>query len=505
MKNIVVVGGGTAGWLTALAAQKRYPEHSITVIESTEIGILGAGEGSTPTLTSFLRHLDIPIEDLIKQTKSTIKIAIKFNNFNKENESYYHGFAINKFNPKTKGLYLNDKTKNNLPILDLFCMSENLSQNKYKTGAMALDENKIPFVAKNEDVSNILGFDIYNDYALHFDARALAKFLSEIAIDRGVIHIDSIVDKFIQNNDGNIEKIQLINGSTIVSDFVFDCTGFARIINKKLFNTEWVSFSDNLPAKKAVPFFIDIDKDNIPPYTDSTAMNYGWMWKIPLQHRYGCGYVFDSDYITEDEAILEIEEKLGHKIESPKTFSFEPGYYKTIWNNNTVAIGLSGGFVEPLEATSIMQSVESLKIVFRKEFDIFNPKELKKILNDKYASDCEEIRDFLYLHYMTNKTDTDFWFNFTTNNTMPETLKKRIKDLNALEYIEKDDAYFAKIAYYIIMNGNKRFKKDFFDKINKIFKSEKDSIEIINKKKIVLSNYFIDHSDFIRKMGGFNE
>jgi len=234
-------------------------------------------------------------------------------------------------------------------------------------------------------------------------------------------------------------------------------------------------------------------------------MNYGWMWKIPLQHRYGCGYVFDSDYITEDEAILEIEEKLGHKIESPKTFSFEPGYYKTIWNNNTVAIGLSGGFVEPLEATSIMQSVESLKIVFRKEFDIFNPKELKKILNDKYASDCEEIRDFLYLHYMTNKTDTDFWFNFTTNNTMPETLKKRIKDLNALEYIEKDDAYFAKIAYYIIMNGNKLFKKDFFDKINKIFKSEKDSIEIINKKKIVLSNYFIDHSDFIRKMGGFNE
>ena len=131
MKNIVVVGGGTAGWLTALAAQKRYPEHSITVIESTEIGILGAGEGSTPTLTSFLRHLDIPIEDLIKQTKSTIKIAIKFNNFNKENESYYHGFAINKFNPKTKGLYLNDKTKNNLPILDLFCMSENLSQNRY--------------------------------------------------------------------------------------------------------------------------------------------------------------------------------------------------------------------------------------------------------------------------------------------------------------------------------------------------------------------------------------
>lgn len=505
MKNIVVVGGGTAGWLTAIAAQKRYPEHSITVIESKEIGILGAGEASTTSLIEFLKYLDMPIKELIKETKSTIKVAIKFNNFNEDNESYYHEFAINRLNSKAKDLYIKSKIGSSYPVLHLSCMSENLPEKEYKLSAMALDLNNLPFVSKNEDPSNISDFDIYNLYGIHFDAREMAKYLSKTAISRGVTHIDSVVDNFIQDDDGNVEKIQLINGSTISSDFIFDCTGFYRLINKKLFNTEWISFSNNLPAKRALPFFLDIDQDNIPAYTESTAMNYGWMWKIPLQHRYGCGYVFDSKYITDEQAILEIEEKLGHKIESPKTFSFEPGYYKSIWNKNTIAIGLSAGFVEPLEATSIMQSVETLDLIFNNHYDIFDPKDLVKKLNDKYSSDCEEIRDFLYLHYMTNKTNTDFWSNFTKNNIMPESLRKTLEILNTIEYRELGKSYFNKINYYIIMYGNKILDKEFLKEVKNVFESEKDRIETINKNKKYLSNSFINHSAFIKKMGGFNE
>lgn len=505
MKNIVVVGGGTAGWLTALAAQKGYPECSITVIESREIGILGAGEASTTSLIGFLEYLDIAIEDLIKETRSTIKVGIKFNNFNEDDESYYHEFAINRPNPKAKELYLKNKLGSSYPVLHLSCMSENLPEKEYKLSAMALDSNNLPFVSKNENPSKISDFEVYNLYGIHFDARAMAKFLSEIAINRGVIHIDSVVDNFVQDNNENIESIKLIDGSTIKADFVFDCTGFYRVVNKKLFNTEWVSFSNNLPAKRAVPFFLDIDKDEIPAYTESTAMNYGWMWKIPLQHRYGCGYVFDSNYITDEQAILEIEEKLGHKIESPKTFSFEPGYYKTIWNKNTIAVGLSAGFVEPLEATSIMQSVETLSLIFKNGYDIFNPKGLVAILNKKYAEDCEEIRDFLYLHYMTNKTNTDFWANFTKNNTMPESLKTTLETLNAIEYGELRKSYFNKINYYIIMYGNKILDKEFLEKANIVFKTEKNTIEKINKNKKDLSNSFINHSEFIKKVGGFNE
>ena len=167
MKSIVVVGGGTAGWLTALAAQKRYPEHSITVIESKEIGILGAGEASTTSLIGFLKYLDIPTEELIRETKSTIKVAIKFNNFNEEDQSYYHEFAINKFNQKTKELYLENKTGSLYPVLHLYCMSENLPEKEYKLSAMALDSNNLPFVSKNENPSNIsMGvWKIVIDYA----------------------------------------------------------------------------------------------------------------------------------------------------------------------------------------------------------------------------------------------------------------------------------------------------------------------------------------------------
>lgn len=505
MKNIVVVGGGTAGWLTALAAQKRYPEHSVTVIESKEIGILGAGEASTTSLIGFLKYLDIPIEELIKETKSTIKVAIKFNNFNKEDESYYHEFALNKFNPKAKELYLENKVGSLYPVLHLYCMSENLPEKEYKLSAMALDSNNLPFVGKNEDPLNISDFDVYNTYGIHFDAREMAKFLSKTAMDRGVTHIDSVVDNFIQDNDGNVENIQLVDGSTISSDFVFDCTGFYRVINKKVFNTEWISFSNNLPAKKAVPFFLDIDQDKIPAYTESTAMNYGWMWKIPLQHRYGCGYVFDSNFITDEQAILEIEEKLGHKIESPKTFSFEPGYYKTIWNKNTIAVGLSAGFVEPLEATSIMQSVATLDLIFKNRYDIFDPKGLVKRLNDKYSSDCQEICDFLYLHYMTNKTNTDFWENFTKNNVMPESLKKTLETLGTVNYRGLGMSYFSKIGYYIIMYGNKILDREFLKEVKNVFESEKDTIEKINRNKTHLSSSFINHYEFIKKFGGFNE
>lgn len=502
MKNIVVIGGGTAGWLTALAARRRYPEHQVTVIESKSIGILGAGEGSTPNLIPFLNSLDISVEDLIKNTSSTIKMAIKFNKFSKENDFYYHGFAINKLNIKTKPIIYKDI--NNLPSLDLFYMSQNVDQSEYKISSMALQQNSVSFVKRKDQPTSLSDFDIYNLYSIHFDARALADYFSKIAIDRGIKHIDATIDSFISENNGNISGIKLNDQTVVSTDFVFDCTGFFRLINKKHFNTEWISFEKNLPAKKAIPFFLDIDKDNIPAYTESTAMNYGWMWKIPLQHRYGCGYVFDSNFISEEDAKLEIENMLGHEITSPKTFSFTPGYYKTIWNKNTIAIGLSAGFVEPLEATSIMQSVEILQTVFRKGSDIFNPRDLREIVNHKYKEDCEQICDFLYLHYMTNKNNTDFWTDFTKNNVMPESLKKRISDLNELTYTNESSP-FGPIAYYIIMNGNQLLSEEFKNKIIKKYKPYKDEFELIKNKRKVSSNYFTKHSDLIKNLGGLNE
>ena len=505
MKNIVVIGGGTAGWLSALAAKKRYSDYNITVIESKEIGILGAGEGSTPDLIPFLQSLNISIEDLIRETKSTLKFGIKFNNFSYDHGYYYHGFSINKLNPKSDGMFIRKINNSSLPELDLFYMANDINQNKYKISAIALDNNRIPLTKNINSKNSSSDFDFYHLYSLHFDARLLADFLYNKAISRDINHIDAKIVDFNLNN-GNIESIVLDDGSNIFSDFVVDCSGFARIINRNVFNTNWVSFENNLPAKKAIPFFLDIDKENIPAYTESTAMDYGWMWKIPLQHRYGCGYVFDSNFIDEDTAKFEIEKMLGHEIKSPKIFSFIPGYYKTIWNGNTIAIGLSSGFVEPLEATSIMQSVKILQMLFKKDLDIFNSDTTQKdLINSQYVRDCEEIRDFLYLHYMTNKNNTDFWQNFTSNNEMPETLKERIDSLFNLTYEPETDSFFSPISYYIIMNGNKLINKDIFETINNRFSKDKDLFDLIKNRRNSISNNFITHSYFIKYLGGLNE
>lgn len=385
-------------------------------------------------------------------------------------------------------------------------MAEGKRQNQYKTSAMALDEEKIPFVEKSSTSDRLLDFDAYNQYSIHFDARLLAQFLEDTAIGRGVQHVDGTVSGFVLNNEGDISSIILEDGRAIESDFIFDASGFSRLTNKKVFNTEWISFSENLPAKKAVPFFLDIDQDNIPAYTESTAMNYGWMWKIPLQHRYGCGYVFDSNFITEEEAKLEIEEYLGHEIKSPKTFVFDPGYYKTVWNKNTIAVGLSGGFVEPLEATSIMQTVKVLEVAFRFEFDLLEKnKEHVDALNKMYAHDCEEIRDFLYLHYMTNKTNTEFWRDFTKNNKMPESLKQMLEDLNSYTHKIDEESIFPDISWYIVMHGNKILDLTSLKKMYDSYISLTEEIRKILSKRIIVSNYFIKHSEFLKRLGGLNE
>lgn len=509
MKNIVIVGGGTAGWLTALSARKRYPKEQITLIESTEVGILGAGEGSVPDLISILNFLNIKIADLIKETGATIKNGIRFRNWANDGSEYFHSFKKNEDIEINKSLKLFDIEKNfsDIPIDEIIAMAQN-KRDISKIDAIAIANNNVPFVQKeNSSKPKFKDFDMYNRFSIHFDARLFAKFLSNIGLSRGIKLLDAKVLSLETDAEDNIIRIHTDKAGAINSDFVFDCSGFFRLITGKHYKAKWISFSKHLPAKKAIPFFLDIDKENIEPYTDSIAMNYGWMWKIPLQHRYGCGYVFDSDFITEEEAKQEVESYLGQKIISPKTFSFDPGHYEKIWNKNTIAVGLSSGFVEPLEATSIMQQIHSLKFIFSPTKDIFEMNEAHiKLVNDRYTQDCEEVLNVIYLHYMTDKTNNDFWKNFTINNEIPESLKSDISDVN--NYIHKESAnnFFKSRSYYTIMDGNniidrnamQKLYKEKLEKYNSLFEKE-------NKEKTQEAKKFISHSEFIKYFGGFNE
>jgi len=222
---------------------------------------------------------------------------------------------------------------------------------------------------------------------------------------------------------GDITSVT-VNGNDVKGDFFFDCTGFARLIMKEFYKTPWKSYKDYLPAKRAMPFFKQNNTDKIPPYTDSTAMKWGWMWDIPVQGRHGCGYVYDSDRISDDEAKRELDETLGYEVEVPRTIEFNPGRLEKIYQNNCLAIGLSAGFIEPLEATSIWTSLMMLNSWYENIAGVTHNNEYaKSTVNERWASMNENTLGFVYFHYITKRTDTEFWTNFTKDNKIPKTLQ----------------------------------------------------------------------------------
>jgi tryptophan halogenase len=426
-KNVVVVGGGTAGWLTALMAKKSYPKLNITVIESEEIGILGAGEGSVPALIDFFRHLEIPISDLVKNCDATIKNGIKFTNWNNDNEFYYHGFPptdlglgsgavpfrfLSTSPIQASSLYLN----NSLKEIDF---SEKISE-----------QNKVPFIFKKAlGKKPMQDYDNISTFSIHFNATKLANTLKEIGIERGIKVIDGVIKEVVLDKEEYVKSLILESKEEILCDFVFDCSGLHRLIIGKVFKSKWKSYSDLLPSDSAIPFFTEMTEE-IPPYTEAIAMKYGWIWKIPLQNRFGCGYVYDSSLISEADAIKEIEDFLGYTPIYPRKdkggFKFSAGSYEETWINNCAAIGLAGNFVEPLEATSIWVSIVALSHIFgNTNWILSNSVLIRDEFNKKVVSMNNEIVEFLYFHYLSIRKDTEFWKKFSYEDA-PEKLKEKI-------------------------------------------------------------------------------
>jgi tryptophan halogenase len=431
LKNIVIVGGGSAGWMTALHAKHVLPDSNITVIESDEIGILGAGEGTTPHFIPFLDFLNIPVSDLVKHASATIKNGIKFTNWTGDGSHYYHGFKPQDDLGFT-GAYVSSFAASS-PVAFIGNAVWEEPINNVDFVDKVSEKNKVVFLYNPQavNVTNpIFNFDALTSFGVHFDASKLAGFLKEVGISRGINRVEGIVDTWKQDDLGDIEELTLASGATVPVDFMFDCTGFKRVFIGGVFKSKWISYQDYLPVNRAVPFFLPAD-ENPPAYTESIAMKYGWMWKIPLQNRYGCGYVFDSDLITEEEAVKEIEEYLGFEPHYPRAtkggFKFDAGYYDSPWSNNCIALGLSSGFIEPLEATSLWVTIRSLQDVFCnvEQLTIKDPR-VAEDFNKKFRSTNSQISDFLYFHYMSKRKDTEFWKKFTCENA-PETLKPLLK------------------------------------------------------------------------------
>ena len=471
MKNIdknfkfVIVGGGSAGWISALFVRANFPDSQITVIQSSEIGILGAGEGSTPHIIDFLDEIDVPVSRLIKDAKAVLKSGIKFSNWNGDRQHYYHSFPDMHELDHT---LCSELTNTKFPMLDLEMIANNKSFNDIGFNSIASDRNCVRFTPNtsmsNKDLDPILHFTRLGRTALHFDANLLAKCFENIGRERNIEVVDGIVTDFTTDTDGHITLVKL-GDKKISCDFVFDCSGFKRLLIGNLYKTSWKSYKEYLPAKRAMPFFIPNNTQIIPPYTDSTAMKWGWMWRIPVQDRFGCGYVFDSDRISDEDAKLELDQELGFEVEVPRLIDFEPGRYEKIYEKNCLAIGLSSGFIEPLEATSIWTSLMMLKTWLENPCAItHNDQRARDTVNNRHKDMNDNTLGFVYFHYITKRTDTLFWSNFTKDNRIPESLVKLLEEskytIPSYDMFSNIGLDWAAKSFLACGNGQKFFNPD---------------------------------------------
>lgn len=489
--NLVILGGGTAGWLTALFVQKKLPGHNITLIESSEIGILGAGEGTTPHIVELFRELDLPLVDIIKEADGTIKNGIKFTNWNGDGHSYFHPF-FDECSLLDDPVMVGERI-NNGKNLDNLVPSHFLSS-----------INKVKFKYSRE-INDVVP---WGSVALHFDARKLAAYLKTFGVKRGVQLIDSKVIDIKQSLIGDIESLTLENGDNVPVDFIFDCSGFKRLIIGKLLKSEWRTYKDSIPNKKAMPFFIPSTSNSIPPYTEAIAMKYGWVWKIPVQGRFGCGYVYDSDHVSEEEIREEIYSMFG-PVETPKVFEFEPGCFKEIWKNNCLALGLASGFIEPLEATSIWVTIVTLRTFLNNITGVINnDQRAKDTLNRGIYELNEDVLTFIYLHYITQRKDTEYWCNFCKNNKQPEKFNALDRSRQYIDFINLGNTFkssFDRPSVLAVAAGG-----GFFDKLAGKDLATRYSIAypIDRYKKYLINTSLLhenareclDHKNFLNKL-----
>jgi tryptophan 7-halogenase len=445
--NISILGGGTAGWLTALFLKELLPTSNITLIQSKEIGIIGVGEATTPHVVNFLKNLKIDPIEAIKKTNGSIKNGISFENWNGDGKKYFHGFKDNLSDFAVKNIF--DSNGYDFYIKNL--IENDLSPEEFIYQTKISYENKI-------DLTN-------TNWALHFDASLFADYLESVGSSRNIKVVDGIYKTAELDNQGFIKNLILENNCSISTDLVFDCSGFSRLLIGKLYKDRWISYKQHLPMKKGIPFWLE-NSEEIQPYTSCIAMKYGWMWKIPLQHRTGSGYIFDSDFINEDQALSEAELYFNQKLKINKIIPFEAGRYEHAWIKNCISIGLSSSFIEPLESTSIWNTIIQLEMLrhFVNEFRDPSEKSIN-LYNEIVANNMDDKLNFVYLHYLTKRNDSEFWKNFRNNYPPPkkfETQLELIKE-NNLRYFDVEDtktlSSFPLSSYLLISKGLELFEK----------------------------------------------
>lgn len=411
--HYVIVGGGSAGWMTAAAlAHATRGSHHITLIESEEIGTVGVGEATIPPLVFFNKALGINEREFIQATQASFKLGIEFLNWGSAGHRYFHQFGD--IGPNIRGLSFHQLW------LRLTANGHPFPLRDYSPTAVAAA--RMRFLPPQPDIPQLT-------YAYHFDAGLYARFLRDYAEKRGVVRVEGrIVGVQRHGENGRIESVKLENGEMVHGDFWLDCSGFRGLLIEQELKSGYEDWSHWLPCDRAIAIPCEKNPDQFTPYTRSTAHGSGWQWRIPLQHRTGNGHVYCSRYISDDEAAATLLANLdGKPLGDPRRLRFTAGRRRRFWKGNCVALGLAGGFLEPLESTSL-HLVQSA--IFR--FLSLMPTSAgadaaaEREFNRLSVAEYEHVRDFIILHYAANDRVEEFWKDCRAV-PMPDSLAHRIE------------------------------------------------------------------------------
>ncbi|WP_088308638.1 tryptophan halogenase family protein [Novosphingobium sp. B 225] len=416
IQSIVIVGGGTAGWMTAAAlANAIRTGCSITLIESEEIGTVGVGEATIPPIRTFNETLGIAENDFVRATQGSFKLGIQFEGWGSEKSRYFHPFGTHGRNLDFVPLHqywIAAQREGRAPELDELCMAWAAA----KRGR---------FAHPSPEPRNVLSTF---DYAYHFDAGLYARFLRSYAEQRGVVRVEGKVGEAgLDGQTGHVSHVQMEDGRRIEGQLFIDCSGFRGLLIEGALQTGYQDWRHWLPCDSAMAVPCE-RAGEFTPYTRSTARAAGWQWRIPLQHRTGNGHVYCSQFISDEEAAAVLMANLDGKAQGePRKLSFVTGRRNLFWNRNVVAVGLSGGFMEPLESTSI----HLIQAAISKLIALFPDRTFDPLVIDEYnriaINEFERIRDFIILHYkLTSRTDSELW-RYCAAMDVPETVTWKIE------------------------------------------------------------------------------
>jgi tryptophan 7-halogenase len=443
IRSIVIVGGGSAGWMTAAALSHSVRQGcTITLIESDEIGTVGVGEATIPAIRTFNESLGIDERDFVKATQGSFKLGIEFVDWAKRGHRYFHPFGTHGRPFDIVGVHhywLRAQQAGETAPFDAHAMAWALA----KTGK---------FARPSPDPRHVMSTF---DYAYHFDAGLYARYLRRFAEARGAIRIEGKIADVAQHGEsGFVESVKLEDGRVFEGDLFVDCSGFRGLLIEGALKSGYQEWTHWLPCDRAVAVPCESTPDFL-PYTRSTAREAGWQWRIPLQHRTGNGYVYSSQYLGDDEATATLLANLdGKPLGDPRLLRFVTGRRNDYWKKNVVAIGLSSGFIEPLESTSIhlIQAGISKLLAFFPDRD-FDPAMIAEY-NHVGITEVERIRDFVILHYkLTQRDDTPLWRNCAAMD-VPETLALKIEHFRKYgRLISRDMDIFSPASWLAVQIG----------------------------------------------------